>query len=362
MKILEKHVSVNYIFSFIFCISLLMVLGVIGDILGFLDDIFKNNIPLVSILKFYFYFAPFAFVNMLPFACLLSAVYVFNDLSKNREVTAIIASGVSLWKVLRPVLFITFILCLVTFIVNEKMVPGSMRKANFIKQDKLEASKGGDDKVIKNLAVYGKDDRIIFAREYYPVNKKLEGVIIHKQDEDQVVTEKINAKTIKWRNDGFWLGMDVMVFKMKPDGKFSWEPEVYKNRKMPIRETPEELMNTQWDPKLMNYKQLKDYIDILYNNSKISAKRLMVDLHYKLSFPFTAMITVLVGIPFSIATGRVNALMGMAKGITVAMMYLPVSAVSLALGKGGILSPVLSAWISIIIFSLIGIYSVNTKD
>ena len=143
MKILEKHVLKSFIVSFFFCILLLIVLGVIGDILGFLDDIFKNNIPVTSIILFYLHLAPFAFVNMVPFASLLSAVYVFNSLSRNHEVTAVIASGLSLWELLRPILFATFILCLATFIVNDKVVPKSIEKAGMIRQEELEGS--GDD-------------------------------------------------------------------------------------------------------------------------------------------------------------------------------------------------------------------------
>ena len=122
MKILESYVLRSFIGAFFFCITLLIVVGIIGDILGFIDEIFKKNIPLSSILSFYFYLAPFAFVNMIPFACLLSTVYVFNSLSKNHEVTAVIASGVSLWKLLRPVLIATFILCLATFIIISEMI------------------------------------------------------------------------------------------------------------------------------------------------------------------------------------------------------------------------------------------------
>jgi lipopolysaccharide export LptBFGC system permease protein LptF len=91
MRILEKYVVKDFVYSFIFCITLLIVIGVIGDILGFLGEIFEKHIPLSSILAFYFYLAPFAFVNMVPFACLLAAVYVFNSLSKNHEITAVIA-------------------------------------------------------------------------------------------------------------------------------------------------------------------------------------------------------------------------------------------------------------------------------
>jgi lipopolysaccharide export system permease protein len=85
-------------------------------------------------------------------------------------------------------------------------------------------------------------------------------------------------------------------------------------------------------------------------------------LHYKLALPFTALITVLVGVPFSISTGRASALVGMAKGISIAILYLPVMAFCLALGKGGILPPFFSAWITNIVFIFIGIYFINSKS
>jgi len=362
MKLLEKYICKSYITTFLFCITLLMVLGVIGDILGFLDDIFKNNIPLASILLFYFYFAPFAFVNMVPFACLISAVFVFNNLSKNHEITAIITSGISIWKVIKPVFLVTCILCLATFIVNEKLVPTAMEKATRIRQEELETGDEKEKGTIKNLAVYGKGDQIIFAKEYNPGKRELGNVIIHKQNKDRVIVKKISARSVKWRDDGFWLGTDVMVFKMGPDGEFTWGPEVHKNRKMPIREGPDDFLNTQWDPKLMSYRQLERYIKILRFSSPAAVRRFLVDLNYKLAFPFMAMVIILVGIPFSIATGRANALIGMAKGITLPMLYLPVMAFSLALGKGGVLPPVLAAWLSNIVFAVWGIYLINKRS
>ena len=362
MKILEKHILKNYLTAFAFCITLLMVLGVIGDILGFLDEIFKKGIPVSSILMFYLYFAPFAFVNMVPFACLLSSVFVFNDLSKNHEVTAIITSGISLWKVMKPVLLATFVLCLCTFIVNEKMVPSAMEKAGQIRQEKFEGNSSDKKQVVENLTIYGEGKQMIFVREYYPKIKKMEDVIMHKRDNNQEITTKINAKSAKWRDDGFWIGTDVIVFNIDHDGDVVWDPEVYKNKKLPIRETPEDLLNTQWDPKMMGYAQLKRYINILAASSPASVRRLAVDLNYKLAFPFTAMVTVMVGIPFSIATGRVNALLGMARGISIAMLYLPVMAVCLALGKSGILPPVLSVWLGIILFAFLGAHFVNKRS
>lgn len=366
MRILEKYVLKSFIGAFLFCITLLIVLGIIGDILGFLDDIFKNNIPLESILAFYFYLAPFAFVNMVPFACLLSAVYVFNNLSKNHEITAVIANGISIWKLLWSVLLVTFMLCLVTFIVNDQLVPWTMEKANRIRREKLEVSKKtkGENGAmeVKDIAIYGKGNQLIFAKAFTPSTKVLSDVIVHKQDESHRIIEKVNARIVRWHDDGFWYGEDVMVFRADPEGNFSRDPEMYKVRKIAIAENPREFRETQCDPKFMSYGQLKRYLKMFNAKGTSSIRRLLVDLNYKIAFPFTAIITVLVGVPFSIATGRASALIGMAKGITVAILYLPVMAVSLALGKGGVLPPFLSVWLSYVLFAGIGIHYVNKKS
>lgn len=364
MRILERYVIKDYVCAFIFCITLLIVIGVIGDILGFLDEIFKNNIPLASILAFYFHLAPFAFVNMVPFACLLAAVYVFNSLSKNHEITAVVASGVSLWKLLRPVLFVTFILCLITFIVNDKFVPQTMEKANQIRQEKLEVGGGEDRFGVKDIAIYGKGDQIIFAKAFTPKDNVLSNLIIHRQDAvEHDVTEKISARSAKWIPDKkIWMGEDVIVFKVDSKGNFDGDPEVYKERPISIPETPEDFRKHQWDPRFMSYKQLKEYIKIFKMGSKLTIRRLLVDLNYKLAFPFTALITVLIGVPFSIETGRASALMGMARGIAFGILYLPVVAVCLALGKGGYLPPFISAWLAIVLFAFAGSYYVNKKS
>lgn len=361
MRILEKYIVRDFIGAFFFCVSLLIVLGVIGDILGFLDDIFKNNIPFMSILSFYIYLGPFAFVNMAPFACLLAAVYVFNNLSKNHEVTAIITSGLSLWKLLNPVILVTLILCLATFIVNDKVVPPTMEKADSIRHNELERAESGQGPLVKNIAVYGNGNQIIFAKTYAPRSKVLTDVIIHKQDEANDVKEKLCARVVKWTGSG-WEAEDVMVFKVDSHGDFAGDPEVYKKKMISMKETPKDFVTNQWDPRFMSYRQLSDYIKVFKNNSPLTTRRLTVDLFYKFSFPFTALVLVIVGVPFSIETGRANALIGMAKGITVAMIYLPVMAFSLALGKGGTLPPIVSVWLGEVVFLFAGAYFINRKS
>ena len=368
MLILEKHILRNYVASFVFCVTLLIVVGIIGDILSFIENIFKYRISLGSIFAFYFYLAPFAFVNMVPFAALLASVYVFNSLSKHQEITAVIASGISLWKLLKPVMAVTFIFCIVTFIVNDRFVPPSLERANSIRRDELESHKEDNAERfgIRDLALYSQGGQMMFAKNFYPDSNTLENVIIQSQDKDNVITEKLSAREIKWikkgKSGGFWEGEDVIIFKLGAMGEFQGDPEVFKKKKIDIIETPSDLRKNQSDPKFMSYRQLRDYIEVLHTGSEETLRRLKVDLNYKLSFPFMALVTVLIGVPFSIETGRANALIGMAKGITAGVAYLPVVAITLALGKGGYVSPELSSWVGIVFFALTGAHLINQKS
>ncbi|OGW76038.1 MAG: hypothetical protein A2Z72_02190 [Omnitrophica bacterium RBG_13_46_9] len=143
---------------------------------------------------------------------------------------------------------------------------------------------------------------------------------------------------------------------MNNSGQFIGDPVVSEEMDIPITETPNDFVNNQWRPEFMSYVRLKRYIEIFATGSKKTYQRFLVDLNYKISFPFTCIVTILISAPFALSTRRGGALLGMAKGIVIALLYIPTMAIGLALGKGGMLHPVIGAWFSNIIFGVLGIY------
>lgn len=346
--------------TFLFCIVVLWILFIIGDVFGFLDEILRERIPATSLAAFYWYLTPFILTQMVPISALISCVYVLGNLNRQNEITALRASGVSIWQVLRPILIGAFIISLFVFVLNDKMLPPAMRLADRIRYEKLDVGKRSksQDIIMKNIAVYGQGNRIIFAREFNVKQNMLTDIIIHKQDLKNDLILKITAQRMFWE-DGEWRALGVVVYNINNKGEFMGEPVIHKEMNMPIMETPTDFINNQWKPEFMSYMQLKDYLKVFATESKKTYKRLLVDLNYKIAFPFTCMITILISAPFALSTKRGGALLGMAKGIVIALLYIPVMAVGLALGKGGILPPMLAAWFSNIIFGGFGIYLIN---
>ena len=361
MIIIARYVFKSFIGIFLFCVMTLWLLYIIGDIFGFLDEILRERIPLSSLAYFYWYLTPFILTQIIPVATLISSVYLLGNLNKHSEITALRASGVSVWEILRPVLVIAFIISLCVFILNDRLLPSAMRIANRIRYEKLDVGKRkkSDTININNVAIYGAGNRIIFARSFDIKKYVLRDVIMHQHDLRNDLIRKISARMVYWTKNKKWRGEDVVLYRMNNKGEFIGDPVISKSMNIAIREKPVDFINNQWKPEYMSFMQLKKYMRIFATSGKKTYRRFMVDLHYKIAFPFTCVVTVLISAPFAISTKRGGALLGMAKGIVIALLYIPVMAVGLALGKGGGLPPVLGAWLSNIVFGGIGIYLLN---
>ncbi|MGB2705484.1 MAG: LptF/LptG family permease [Candidatus Omnitrophota bacterium] len=358
MVIIEKYVFRGFIGLFLLCLLLLWALYIVGDIFGFLDEILKEGISAASLGAFYYYLTPFILTQIIPISTLIASVYLLGNLNKDNEITAMRASGIGVWEILRPILAAAFIISLSVFIINDRILPNAMRKANRIRYEKLDVAKRGKAGTINvyNVAIYGRGDKIIFARRFDIQKKVLEDIVIHQHDTKQDLILKISAKSIYWTKKENWRGEDVVIYKTDNSGRFIGEPIVAKEMDLPIIETPTDFINNQWKPEFMSYNRLRSYMEVFATSSKRTYRRLLVDLNYKIAFPFACIMTILISAPFVLSAHRGKALLGMAKGIIIALLYIPVMAVGLALGKGGMLPPVLAAWFSNIIFAGLGIY------
>lgn len=355
MKIIDRYIFASFILIFLFCSVFLYALFVVGDIFGFLDEILREHIGAGALASFYFHMMPFVLTQIAPIACLLSSVFLLGNLNRHNEITALKASGVSLLKILQPMLLGAAVISVCVFLLNDKIVPHSMRMANKIRYEDLEVGKRGSSKIMRNVAIYGYGNKIIFSKKFDFGKNVLEDTIIHTYDQSQKIVHKISVKTMLWKNNK-WLGKNVVIYYIDKNGAFIGMPEIYEEKQIPLKESPLDFINNQWQPQFMSYAQLKKYLTVFLAGSKFAQRRLTVDLYYKVSFPFSCLVMILVAAPFTLVTARGAALLGMAKGILIALTYIPIVAVGLALGKGGTLPPFLAAWLANIVLGGTGLY------
>lgn len=355
MKILDRYMVVNYVLIFLFSMVLLYVLFVIGDIFGFLDEILREHIGLDNLVRFYAYMAPFVVTQIAPIASLMACVFMLGNLNMHSEITALKASGISLLKILKPLLITGLVITAVLFVINDKIVPKFMRLANKVRFEKLEIGKRGASTIINNIAMYGEVNKIIFVRKFNVSENTLEEVIIHEEDESHKIVSKVSIKKMTWR-DNKWYGDEIVTYRVNKLGEFISAPEMNERGIINIKETPLEFINNQWQPQYMSYGQLRKYLKVFLAGSKIAQRRFSVDLAYKLAFPFAPIAMILIAAPFTLVTKRGGALFGVAQGLLIGLTYIPLVAVGLALGRGGSINPTLAAWLPNIVLGGIGLY------
>jgi lipopolysaccharide export system permease protein len=362
MKIVDRYIFKSYISNFLVAVIGMMVLTIIADIFSFIDEIFKMGISPQNLFAFYFYQSPLYLVHIIPICCLISSVYLLGNLNKHNEMVALRTSGISIWRAMTPIFFATLLICIGVFIVNNTIVPPSTRMANKIRIEHLDIAKRGKEgiKEIKNVALFSSNNKIIYVSKMDASQNVLYNIIIQKNNLKNNLVSKVTADLASWQ-ESTWIGKGIVIYSLDGDGKIIGTPTFESEGVLPITETPIDFINNQWQPEYMSYQQLKRYIDSFGKSSRNTLRRLHVDLYHKTALPFISLIMVLVSASFTLTTARGGALLGMAKGVVIALCYIPVMAIGVALGKNGLFPPIIGAWFGNLVFGALGIWLLEQR-
>jgi len=271
------------------------------------------------------------------------------------------ASGISLLRILWPLIAVGFIISVAVFIVNDRVVPDTTMNAAEIKEEKIEKAKiekklKRGEKILENIAFYGEGNKIIYVRRYNVYRNKLEDLIIHNQDKNKNVSSKITATEAEWKSKK-WNGKNVMFFRLNSAGRIIGEPEFFKERDLDIKETPADFKKRRHQTEFMSFAELEKYIKRLSLEGGATIRSLKVDLNQKVALPFASLVVVLIASPFALAhTRRGGVLVGVGISVVIILGYYAVMSISLALGKAGFACPVVAAWFANAFFGILGIF------
>ena len=365
MRILDRYIIHSIIKIFLTAILVFCFLYIIIDITSNLDDIIGRKVSLSVLSQYYLSFLPVILVQTSPICCLISILFTFSGLSNNNEVTAMRASGLNFWRITKPAIIFGLLISALVFWINEHYVPQATLTSNQIRNDNIviEADQNKKKKsIIKNLTFYGLKNRLYFIDTFNPNTYELEGITIISFDNTQNVQEKIVALK------GIWTGITWKFFNCQitiynpQDIRISDRNKAYPEKLMDIEEGPKDFLKQRVDINAMNLKQLKDYIGRFSNSGATKAiNNLRVDLYQKMAYPMGNFVIILLGLPFALMVksrkGTTFTSLGIA--VMIGFLYYVINAVALALGKGGGLTPMLSAWITPLFFTTTALYFIK---
>lgn len=364
MRILDRYIIKSVLKLFLGCLFLFLGLYIIIDIFAHLDEILKQKVNIEILLRYYLSYLPIIFVQVAPIACLLSTLYTFGTLNRNNEIIAMRSSGMSIFQITKTAIIFGIIISTLVFWVSDKFVPRSMALTEKIKIQMEEGTKRAQEKekeAISNLSIYGLKNRLFFVNKFAPATNTMEGIVILEHDEHQNIIKKIVANKGIYE-DGLWRFYQSITYDFDENGQIKKEPQYLDEEIMTIPETPHEFLTQRQQPEFMTLTQIDDYIWKLSKSGAVTVIRnLKVDLYSRYASGLTSIVIIFLGIPFSLMMKkRATGLSSVGISIMVGFLYYVLSAVSIALGKAGILAPILAAFSSHTIVFLSSLYFINT--
>jgi len=356
MTILSRYIFSEFMKSFFTALSGILIVYSCIQFLWKADWLIENKATFFQVTAFYLYTLPSMITEALPIASLIAALVSVSNLSRNNEIIAMRAGGVSLISIISPVLAGGLLISAFGFVNNEFIMPVYTARANYIKNVEIEKKKQRVVFQHSKLWLRGPENSIANIELIAPDrHDTMLGVNIYKLNPDYSVRERIKAESLLWEN-GAWRFQNSRKFTVVGDRVIS---DTADGEAFNIVESPEDLGAIVKSSAEMNFTELWDYVKRL-KNSGYQAIRYEVDLQGKLAFPLSSLLMVMIAAPLSIHRVRSG---GTAKSFAIAILiaffYWTLMSAGTALGRSGAIPPVQAAWFANFSFaslSLIAIY------
>ena len=148
MRVLYRYLAREIGRYFAVVLALVLILFVAVDYLGTMDEFIESGISLFRALQFVLLKIPFMVVMFIPVGILLSVLVTFGLMARNRELVALMSGGVSVYQLIRPILWMCAASAVALFFLSEAVAPITMARANRIQREEIrkEASLASADK------------------------------------------------------------------------------------------------------------------------------------------------------------------------------------------------------------------------
>jgi LPS export ABC transporter permease LptF/LPS export ABC transporter permease LptG len=355
--LLDDYVLRDFFIYLGMILSSFLVLVIVFTLFELLGDILRNQVPPTVVAEYLLNVAPYLLYNVAPLVMLLAVLVTFGLMQRSNEITAIKATGTSIYRIVAPVIVAAAVLAVALFFADQFYLPRTNKRQealhNQIKGKPAQTYLRPDRRWI-----FGQHNDIYYYQFFDPDRDQFGNITVFQLDRASfALTRRIHAERARWEeNLNRWVyeqGWDRSLrgSAIAPDGFHTFDVSTFPE----LKETPSYFKKEEREYTEMNYEELRRYIRDL-QQSGFDVVRLRVQLHKKLSYPLITLIMAVLAIPFSISTGKKGAITGVAVAVGIAVFYTVMSRAFEAMGNVSQLPPAMAAWSPDVIFILVGGY------
>lgn len=301
---------------------------------------------------------PEQLVDAMPIVGLMSTIFAYGILAKNREILAMVAAGVSFRRLSIPAFIFGIGLMGFAFLLNEFVVPETSYRARLIEKGLRGSDKRNLDKR-SNLFEKGENNRFYLMQGYITSLKlMLFPTVIDLDPEGSGVVRRIDADRAapvgdSARGKDFWEFTNAERRTFNSDGTLQ-SFDRFKSLEVQMENQLDVFLSKSKEPEEMNFGALLAYIQIVRGKiDKSVIADLEMSLHKKIAFPVATLLMVILGFAVVVDVHARHFTQGVALGLVVAVSYYILNAALNSFGQQQWLNPFFAGWGSVMIFGVI---------
>jgi LPS export ABC transporter permease LptF/LPS export ABC transporter permease LptG len=355
LSILDLYILREWFFYLLLLLVTFVGIYLIFEFFQLLGDIVRHQVPFTVVLNYFRYVTPQVAYLMLPLSVLVATLVSFGLLTKSNQMTAILSSGVSVYRAAAPVISMAALLSVGLFLLENNYLPQTNQR-----QDALRNQiKGRPPQTVlrpDRQWIFGESNRLYNYRFFDPDQNVFAHLTVFEFDPETFrLKRRVFATRAFWEPPlGAWVLENGWVRDLEGDAVRHYMPFSIASFDQ-LREDPGYFLKEVKASAQMNAFELREYIQEL-SQGGFDVVRLTVQYYRKFSFPLVAVIVTLIGIPFALTVGARGAISGVAISIGIAILYWSSASLFGALGNLHQLPPLVAAWSPDALFGLAGIY------
>jgi LPS export ABC transporter permease LptG/LPS export ABC transporter permease LptF len=321
-----------------------------------LGDILHNGISALTVGEYLLNVTPyFLYYPIAPMSMLLAVLVTFGLLQRSNEITAIKATGISLYRIIIPVLFASVLVAGVLFASDQLYLPYTNKRQDELR-NKIKGKPAQTYLRPDRKWIFGQHSDIYYYQLFDPDRDSFGGITVFQFDPKTFeITHRVAAERAYWSAPmGRWVyeqGWERTLDGSAIENYHKFDAATFPH----LAEPPSYFKKEVKQSSEMNYEELRRYIHDL-EQSGFDVVRLRVQLQKKIAYPLITLVMAVLAIPFALSAGKRGALAGVATAIGIGVVYWTISGLFEAMGNLSQLPPTVAAWSPNLVFGFIGGY------
>ena len=354
MKKIDWYIIRKFLSSFFFAIGIIVIIVIVFDFSEKVDDFYENKAPFKSIVfQYYLNFIPY-FINLFSsLIVFISVIFFTSKMAGFSEIVAILSSGVSFKRLLRPYVLAAAFIGVFSFMLANFIIPPANKERIAFQNNYFKSGEYKNKNV--HIHMQTKPGEYVYVERYNVENNTGHKFSLERVSQQHLMY-KLHADVIQWDSiENKWKLTNYYIRFIKGEQEY-----VFRGSSMDTTLTlsPKDFYQDKRNIETMNFFQLNRFIEQEKIKGSDEVPFFQVEKHKRIAYPFSAIILTLIAVSLSSRKTRGGIGLHLGIGIALSFIYIMFMQITTTFATNGNLHPFMAVWIPNLLFAVVAAWLV----